>query len=199
MYSFVLQGLVKCWPSGVINRLRTSYIYIYNVSHIPFSNSMPTRWWFAVVCCSGFILKYKSLHLDIPPSKIYFDQRKIKFYIGEDVTINAFLENASAEQGVKWHKETENGNNVIDMTLPKYFGITKKSDNHLLVIRDCSELDTGKYYLSTNHGNKKDVFISNTIQLDIIKGKTQNHFFSVLRTFWGKQSPPFINIEILEC
>lgn len=58
-------------------------------------------------CCSGIILKYKSLHLDIPPLKIYFDQRNIQFYIGEDVTINAILENPSAEQGVKWHRETE--------------------------------------------------------------------------------------------
>lgn len=132
-------------------------------------------------CCSGIILKYKSLHLDIPPLKIYFDQRNIQFYIGEDVTINAILENPSAEQGVKWHRETENGNHVIDMTSPKYFGITKESDNHLLVIRDCNELDTGKYYLSTNHRNKKKVFISNKIQLNIIKGKTQFHFFFVLR------------------
>lgn len=104
--------------------------------------------------------------------KIYFDQRKIKFFSGEDVTINAVLENHSTEESVIWHKETTNGSHVVDTSLPKYFGIKKNTDNHMLVIRDCSELDTGKYYLSTNHRNKRDVFTSNKMQLDIIRGKT---------------------------
>lgn len=64
---------------------------------------------------------------------------------------------------MKWYREIENGNYVIDMILFKYFGIMKELDNYLLVIRDCNELDIGKYYFLMNYRNKKKVFISNKI------------------------------------
>lgn len=60
-----------------------------------------------------------------------------------------------------WYKEIINGSYVVDILLFKYFGIKKNMDNYMLVIRDCSELDIGKYYFFINYRNKRDVFISN--------------------------------------
>lgn len=60
-----------------------------------------------------------------------------------------------------WYKEIINGSYVVDILLFKYFGIKKNMDNYMLVIRDCSELDIGKYYFLINYRNKRDVFISN--------------------------------------
>lgn len=100
------------------------------------------------------------------------DQINGKYYVGEDVIIQASLRNVSKILCMTWQKETKNGSNTIDTSLEKYMESgNDETGEYTLTIRNCYELDTGTYFLLTACTDNLEVK-SNRIKLDFVKGKT---------------------------
>lgn len=73
--------------------------------------------------------------------------KKDKFYVGEDATITAkFRSSLVLCRGV-WQRNTDSGSHDIDTRLPKYIETRNENGDHLLIIRNCNESDSGTYTL----------------------------------------------------
>lgn len=102
---------------------------------------------------------------------MYSDQENDEYYVGEDVTIKANLENRAAVLSVSWQYATGNESYTIDSTLPKYAGTKTEIEQPQLIIRNCIETDRGLYFLlAASTDNMDDVF-SNKINLKVKRGK----------------------------
>lgn len=100
------------------------------------------------------------------------DQINGKYYVGEDVIIQASLRNDSKILCMTWQNETENGSNTIDTSLEKYMeSRNDETCEYTLTIRNCDELDKGTYFLLTACTDNLKVK-SNRIKLDFVRGKT---------------------------
>lgn len=69
------------------------------------------------------------------------------YYVGEDIIINARLENRSWILCVTWQKIEGTESHVIDSTLPKYKKTKQTVDEPILFIKDCHVEDIGEYFL----------------------------------------------------
>lgn len=102
---------------------------------------------------------------------MYSDQENDEYYVGEDVTIKATLENSTAVLSLSWQYATGNGSYAIDSTLPKYRGTKTEIEQPQLIIRNCADSDRGFYFLlAASTDNMDDVF-SNKINLKVKRGK----------------------------
>lgn len=103
---------------------------------------------------------------------MHFDQPYERYYVGEDVSIEANLVNPSAVQCLAWIRKTENGNlsTCIDTTLPKYTQTGNETDKCFgLKINNCDESDAGTYLLLAVCTTVN--ISSNEISLQVVKGK----------------------------
>lgn len=116
-----------------------------------------------------FFLIY--FYIEFSKIQAYSDQENNEYYVGEDVTIKANLENITAVLSVSWQYGTDNGSYTIESTLPKYAGTKTEIDQPQLVIRKCTESDRGLYFLLAASTENKDDVLSNEIILDVKRGK----------------------------
>lgn len=101
------------------------------------------------------------------------DQRDGRYYVGEDVIINARITNISKILCKTWQKElAETGKNIIDTSLERNTETENKNGEYILTIRNCTESDSGTYYLRAACTNDMDVQ-SNKIQLNVVTGTTE--------------------------
>lgn len=113
------------------------------------------------------------IYFDIGISKIdvYSDQENDEYYVGEDVTIKANLENRTSVLSLSWQYATGNESYTIDSTLPKYTGTKTEIGQPQLIIRNCIDSDRGIYFLlAASTDNMDDVF-SNKINVKVKRGK----------------------------
>lgn len=117
---------------------------------------------------------------EITTTAVHFDRSDERYYVGEDVSIEAHLVNPSAVQCLEWIRKTENGSLVIDTTLPKY----SRTDNETnkcfeLKINKCDESDAGTYLLLAACTTVN--ISSNEISLQVVKGKNifYNYHFNI--------------------
>lgn len=97
------------------------------------------------------------------------DQRNCRYYVGEDVIINVRIRNVSKVLCKTWQKESETGSNIIDTSLEKIIETKNENGEYILTIRNCTESDSGTYFLLATCTNDM-VVQSNKIQLNFIKG-----------------------------
>lgn len=110
------------------------------------------------------------LNSEKPTLNVYSDQKNIRCYTGEDIRINAIVENKSAILSVTWRKE---GNGNIDTEIPKYKGSSSKTDKLQLVINNCNKNDEGIYFLIATCRDNEEIQ-SNKIHVKIVKGIPTN-------------------------
>lgn len=99
------------------------------------------------------------------------DQNNGRYYVGEDVIINARISNISKVLCKNWQKESETGSNIIDTSLEKNTETENENGEYILTIRNCIESDSGTYFLLAACTNDMDVQ-SNKVQLNVVKGTT---------------------------
>lgn len=76
-----------------------------------------------------------------------FDWLDEKYYIGEDVNIEVYLENFFVVWYLEWKKKIDNESFVIDIKLLKYIWIGNEIFKCFgLMINKCDELDVGMYF-----------------------------------------------------
>ena len=81
----------------------------------------------------------------------------------------AYIENPKNRMCATWRKETPHGDQALDLALPKYEEVETSPNERILCIKDCSEVDTGTYFLLA--GCYRDTEIcSNRIDLQIVEG-----------------------------
>lgn len=97
------------------------------------------------------------------------DQRNGRYYVGEDVIINARIGNISKILCKTWQKESETGSNIIDTSLERNIETENENGEYILTIRNCTELDSGTYFLLAACTNDM-VVQSNKILLNFVKG-----------------------------
>lgn len=97
------------------------------------------------------------------------DQRNGRYYVGEDVIINARIGNISKILCKTWQKESETGSNIIDTSLERNIETENENGEYILTIRNCTESDSGTYFLLAACTNDM-VVQSNKIQLNFVKG-----------------------------
>lgn len=97
------------------------------------------------------------------------DQRNYRYYVGEDVIINVRIRNVSKVLCKTWQKESETGSNIIDTSLEKNIESKNENGEYILTIRNCTESDSGTYFILVACINDMDVQ-SNKIQLNVVKG-----------------------------
>lgn len=102
---------------------------------------------------------------------MYSDQENDEYYVGEDVTIKATLENSTSVLSLSWQYETGNESYTIDSTLPKYIGTNTGIEQPQLIIRNCLESDIGLYCLLAAFTDNMEDVLSNKINLKVKKGK----------------------------
>lgn len=96
------------------------------------------------------------------------DQRDGRYFVGEDVIINARITNISKILCKTWQKESaENGKNIIDTSLERNIETENKNGEYILTIRNCTESDSGTYFLRAACTNDMDVQ-SKKIQLNVV-------------------------------
>lgn len=101
------------------------------------------------------------------------DQRNGRYYVGEDIIINARITNISKILCKTWQKESaETGKNIIDTSLERNIETENKNGEYILTIRNCTESDSGTYFLRAACTNDMDVQ-SNKIQLNVVTGTTE--------------------------
>lgn len=87
---------------------------------------------------------------------------------GEHIVLKVHMKNPSGVLCALWQRKIPNGNQAVDIALPKYTG----TDEHALYIKDCeeSDMDMGPYFLQAvcSGGN---VIRSNEFHPNIISGK----------------------------
>lgn len=110
-----------------------------------------------------------------------FDRSDEKYYIGEDVNIEAYLENPSAVRYLEWKKKTDNESLAIDTKLSKYTRTGNETSKCFgLTINTCDESDAGTYLLLVSCANV--IIFSNEISLQVVKGK--GIFYSLFQYFF---------------
>lgn len=110
-----------------------------------------------------------------------FDRSDEKYYVGEDASIEAYLENPSAVQYLEWKIKTDKGNLTIDTTLSKFTRTGNETNECFgLTINKCDESDAGTYFLLASC-TKVNIF-SNEISLQVVKGK--NIFYNLFQYFF---------------
>lgn len=101
------------------------------------------------------------------------DKTDNKFYVGEDATIMAQCNKSFDVHRVKWQRDTVNGLQDIDTTLPKYEE-TRNDTNYdyqpKLEIFNCDESDSGTYILILICQNV--AFCKEKIDLKVVQGKS---------------------------
>lgn len=98
------------------------------------------------------------------------DQRNGRYYVGEDVIINARIRNISKILCKTWQKESaETEKNIIDTSLERNIETENDYGEYILTIRNCTESDSGTYFLLAACTNGMEVQ-SNKIHLNFIKG-----------------------------
>lgn len=107
------------------------------------------------------------MNLEKPEIEIVSDEQNNRYYIGEDVKIRGIVKNPSAILCMTWQR----GSQPINTALPKYAETTNNEDENQLIIRNCSENDTGNYFILATCTDDIEDICSNKIYLDIIKGK----------------------------
>lgn len=108
------------------------------------------------------------LFLGITTIEIFSDQKDHRYYVDEDITITAEFGNPSAVKYVKWQKnETPT---TIATTLSRYMGTRYENFKHLLMIRNCCDLDTGSYFLLVTCIDDVDI-TSNSIDIKVVIGE----------------------------
>lgn len=113
------------------------------------------------------------MNLEKPEIEIFSDEQNNRYYIGEDIKIRGIVKNPSAILCMTWQR----GNQTINTALPKYTETINNEDENQLIIRNCSENDTGNYFILATCTKDIEDICSNTIYLDIIRGNiTQKHF-----------------------
>lgn len=112
---------------------------------------------------------------------MHFDRSDERYYVGEDVSIEAHLVNPSAVQCLEWIRKTENGSLAIDTTLSKYTRTDNETNKCFeLKINKCDESDAGTYFLMAACTTVN--ISSNEISLQVVKGK--NIFYNLFQFFY---------------
>lgn len=102
--------------------------------------------------------------------QVHSDQRNGRYYVGEDVIINARIRNISKILCKTWQKESaETGKNIIDTSLERNIETENENGEYILTKRNCTESDSGTYFLLAACTNGMEVQ-SNKIQLNFVKG-----------------------------
>lgn len=117
-----------------------------------------------------------------------FDRSYEKYYVGEDVSIEAHLENPTAVQRWAWIRKTENGklSTYVDTTLPKYTQTGNEINKGFgLRINKCDESDAGTYLLLAVCTTVN--ISSNEIRLQVVKGKNII-FYNLFQFFYTLKS-----------
>lgn len=91
------------------------------------------------------------------------------YYVGEDVIINARLENRSRVLCVTWQKIEGTGSHVVDTTLTKYKKTKQTVDEPILFIKDCTVDDIGEYFLLAACLNDIEIK-SEIIHINVVRG-----------------------------
>lgn len=104
--------------------------------------------------------------------KINSNQPNNRYFVGEDVIINASINKPYDVQCVTWQRETENECHTINTTLSKFKETKVNKDEFQLIIEECDESDEGTYFLLAGCTDTIEYLISNKIDIDIVKGKT---------------------------
>lgn len=109
------------------------------------------------------------LRLGITTIEIYSDQKDNRYNVDEDITITAEFGYPSAVKHVRWQKnETSTTFRTIPTTLSRYMGTRYENFKHLLMIRNCSDLDTGTYFLLVTCIDDVDI-TSNLIDIQVVR------------------------------
>lgn len=108
----------------------------------------------------------ETIEIEVQP-----DQRDGRYYVGEDVIINARISNTSKVLCKTWQKESETGSNIIDTSLEKNIETENDNGEYILTMRNCIESDSGTYFLLAACTNDMKVQ-SNKVQLNVVKGTT---------------------------
>lgn len=85
--------------------------------------------------------------------------------------MKASIQNSSTILCMTWQKETETGSNTINTSLPQYIQTGNDTDENTLMIKNCSESESGSYFLLAACTNNLDVY-SNSVQIAVVKGIT---------------------------
>lgn len=115
------------------------------------------------------------------------DKTDNKFYVGEDATIMTQCKKSFNVHRVKWQRDTVNGLQDIDTTLPKYKETRFDTDyEHKLEIKilNCDESDSGTYILVLICQNV--AFCEEKIDLKVVQGKSlfkMSYFCSTYNEF----------------
>lgn len=111
-----------------------------------------------------------NLFLETIDIEVHSDQRNGRYYVGEDIIINARIRDISKILCKTWQKESaKTGKNIIDTSLERNIETEKENGEYILTIRNCTESDSGTYFLLATCTNDM-VVQSNKIQLNFIKG-----------------------------
>lgn len=125
--------------------------------------------------CIGFFS-----YSEITTLLLRFDRSDEKYFVGEEATIEAYLENPSAVRYLEWIRKTDIGNLAIDTTLSKFTRIGNETIKCFgLTINKCDESDAGTYLLLA--ACTKVNILSNEISLQVVEGK--NTFYNLFKYF----------------
>lgn len=110
-----------------------------------------------------------------------FNRSDEKYFVGEEATIEAYLENPSAVRYLEWLKKTDIGTHAIDTTLSKFTRVGNETIKCFgLTINKCDKSDAGTYLLLA--ACTKVNILSNEISLQVVEGK--NTFFNLFKYFF---------------
>lgn len=78
---------------------------------------------------------------------VHSDQRKGKYFVGEDVIMKANIRNPAPILCMTWQKETETSSYTVNTSVPEYTETENLTNEHTLTMKNCLESDSGTYFL----------------------------------------------------